>query len=175
MRQSLRSFDRKFTNLINSLPDWLRPLFVAVTLLGEPVVTLGLAAVVVGIGIGQSWDTLTVAGATAIITIALASLLKLILRRKRPINDYTDSFIFDTFSFPSGHAAGSIVSYGLLAILGGLASQPLFILTVALILIVVFLIGLSRVYLGAHYPTDVIGGWIIGSFGLVFIVLELFS
>lgn len=175
MRQSLRSFDRKFTKLITALPVWLRPLFIAVSLLGEPVVTLGLSAVVVGIGIGQSWDILTVAGATAIITIAIASLLKLLLRRKRPINDYTNSFIFDTFSFPSGHAAGSLVSYGLLAILGVISTQSIYSLTVPIILVIVFLIGISRVYLGAHYPSDVIGGWIIGSLGLLFIVLELLA
>lgn len=175
MKQNIRSFDRKFSRLIALIPDWLRPTLVAVSLLGEPIVTLGLSAVVVGIGLGQNTDILTIAGATAIITIAIASLLKLILRRKRPTANYTNNFMFDTFSFPSGHAAGSLVSFGLLAALGIISTQPVYILTVPIVICIVILIGISRVYLGAHYPSDVLGGWIIGGIGLSFIMLELFT
>jgi hypothetical protein len=66
-----------------------------------------------------------------------------------------------TFSFPSGHAQGSIVFWGLAAVLfpkpWGLVTAVIFPL----------LIGFSRVYLGVHFPTDVLAGWGIGALFLV--------
>ncbi len=59
-------------------------------------------------------------------------------------------------SFPSGHAQGSIFFWGFV---GWLSRQRL--IRAAVVLIVI-LIGLSRVYLGVHYPLDVLGGWAIG-------------
>jgi undecaprenyl-diphosphatase len=108
-----------------------------------------------------------------------AGLLNLLLKnafeRARP--DLFDGPIHLTnYSFPSGHAMGSIAVYGMLAFVGvRLTSQPLLrYATVLVAALIVFFIGLSRVYFGVHYPTDVIGGYLAGAIWLmitIFIVL----
>jgi undecaprenyl-diphosphatase len=68
------------------------------------------------------------------------------------------------FSFPSGHALNSTVTYGLLAMLVWRTGWPKW-LRVALGAVLVtlpVLVGLSRIAIGVHYPTDVIGGWLAG-------------
>jgi membrane-associated phospholipid phosphatase len=67
-----------------------------------------------------------------------------------------------SFSFPSGHATGSIIIYGFLAYILAKELQyyQRFIYTCASIIIIA--IGFSRLYLGVHYPTDIIAGYGIG-------------
>jgi len=68
-----------------------------------------------------------------------------------------------SFGLPSGHAQNAVIIWGTLATYG----QKLWLWVVAISLM--FFIGLSRIYLGVHYPTDVLVGWVIGliTFGLL--------
>jgi undecaprenyl-diphosphatase len=71
------------------------------------------------------------------------------------------------YSFPSGHANTSIIFYLFLAFLVGRALKQrkhgdMLALIYALVIILIFLIGVSRVYLGVHYPSDIIAGWCLG-------------
>lgn len=79
------------------------------------------------------------------------------------------------YSFPSGHAVASMVFYGSIAyclcLIFHKRWQKNFIIILASI--VIFLIGYSRVALGVHWPTDVIGGWLLGAvFLTLFIILS---
>jgi undecaprenyl-diphosphatase len=68
-----------------------------------------------------------------------------------------------TFSFPSIHSSGSASVYVTLALLLGRCwPRPRRVLLLGGSLVFAGLIGLSRVYLGYHYPTDVLGGWALG-------------
>lgn len=87
--------------------------------------------------------------------------LKSVFGKTRP--DLWESTIKEvSFSYPSGHALGSTVLYGFLAYLLATRypqwSWLIYLLAVSLI----GLIGLSRLYLGVHWPTDIIGGYGIG-------------
>lgn len=176
MKKAVRHFDRAISKQVLRLPDSVRPLMLLMTLLGQPPITVGVVAGLVGFGIARNDEVFIYAGAIAIITVAITSLLKLSLRRARPDNDYVRSMLIQTFSFPSGHAAGSLVCFGALGYVI-IAFWPFLALPIILLVAVLsFLIGISRIYLGAHYPSDVLGGWIVGAIGLALIVIaEVFA
>lgn len=140
------------------------------TFLGQPIITGGLGALIVGVGYGSGNNGLRLAGIVAVGTIIVGSLLKLILRRDRPVTEYVEHMFLDTFSFPSGHAAGTVPVFGLIAYLIAGLMYPWGMVTAILIAIITFLIGVSRVYLGAHYASDVMGGWVVGIAGLSIII-----
>jgi undecaprenyl-diphosphatase len=89
-------------------------------------------------------------------------LLKLLIHRSRPVRVVHEN----TFSFPSGHAMAATIGYGMLAYVlatywhpGGIRRRFLFLGAAILALAV----GVSRLYLGVHFPTDVIGGFAAGT------------
>lgn len=171
MRQAIRNFDRTIGAWVIRLgPPWQLTMEFF-TLLGQPPFTVGVAAAVLGYGAALNKPQYVAAGAIAIATLVLTSLLKISLRRARPINDYVRSMLFKTFSFPSGHAAGALVSYGLAAFMIAIKWPEFAIAAWIIALVLAFMIGISRIYLGAHYASDVIGGWIVGAAGLVLILL----
>jgi undecaprenyl-diphosphatase len=94
----------------------------------------------------------------------LDEVLKLVIRRPRP--PYAAAFLpHESWSFPSGHAMGSLIGYGMLAYVLGVLwihrrSAQISVVLGATLLIVA--IGLSRLYLGVHYFSDVVGGYAAG-------------
>ena len=93
--------------------------------------------------------------------------IKYIVARPRPLG----AAIIETgYSFPSGHATASVMLYGFLlfVILREGKHTRLVMLMQALIPLLIILIGLSRLYLGVHYVSDVIGGYALGGLWLYF-------
>jgi undecaprenyl-diphosphatase len=96
--------------------------------------------------------------------IALNDLLKVVFARPRPDLVYQAVRVF-TSSFPSGHAELSATTYLTIAALlaQNHSSFKIGLYFIALAALLTILIGISRIYLGVHYPTDVLGGWCIGA------------
>ena len=142
------------------LLGWLRQ----ATELGSTgaVIAVALGAVLIGMALRRPW-----LGLSGALTIALASvansLVKLTIARERP--ELLEPIIEERgFSFPSGHAALSAVAYGVIAVLVARSPLPLLAKQViaGLMAALVLAVGASRVWLGVHYPTDVLAGWLAG-------------
>ncbi|MFR9779805.1 phosphatase PAP2 family protein [Micromonospora sp. MS34] len=92
--------------------------------------------------------------------------LKALVGRLRPVVDVPISHAPGN-SFPSGHALGSIVAYGALLLVFLPAMRPRWRKpAIAIVAVLVFLIGLTRIALGVHFVSDVLGGWLLGALWL---------
>lgn len=100
--------------------------------------------------------------------VALSTILKMVFDRPRP--DLGGTVQVFTASFPSGHAMLSAVTFLTLGALLTRANNErrtkVYFMTVAVL--VTLLVGVSRLYLGVHYPSDVLAGWVIGTAWAVF-------
>jgi len=148
------------------------PLLIAIaklfTFLGEPVVLIGFG-IVAAYSLwsrGQGRYGIAVLLVT-LVGRGLAEVQKYSIMRFRP-EDEVHLVPVSTPSFPSGHATSSMIVYLTLALVfaRGRWKWP----AVAAALLLSFSIGLSRLMLGVHWTTDVIGGW---AFGLLWVLLAL--
>jgi membrane-associated phospholipid phosphatase len=103
-------------------------------------------------------------------SVALNGTLKLVVERPRPALPW--AHVLPDYSFPSGHSMNSFVFYLAIAIIvwvifGRRAGS----IAVAVGLLIAFAVGFSRVYLGYHYPSDVIGGYAAGLAWLFMVAL----
>ncbi|MGL4495810.1 MAG: phosphatase PAP2 family protein [Beijerinckiaceae bacterium] len=146
-------------------PGWLREAVRDVTALGSTTV-LTLIIMCGGgflLAAGRRRLAALLVGASVAST-AVSSLLKVLFDRARPDIVPHDMATF-TASFPSGHAMMSasilLTSGGLLAFAAHRRREQWVIALSALLL--TLLVGLSRIYLGVHWPSDVLGGWLFGA------------
>ena len=94
---------------------------------------------------------------------------KAVVDRHRPGEALRDEAVHErNASYPSGHAMGSIIGYGTLAYVGVilLRRRAAKAVMVAVVMLLVLAIGWSRIYLRAHWLSDVIGGFALGGFWL---------
>jgi undecaprenyl-diphosphatase len=144
-------------------PRWLVEVGRDITALGSSVVLALVTTAVLGFLLlqrkyGAMWFVVitTVSGGL------LSHILKELFARERPS---PVPFIWvSSPSFPSGHAMLSAVVYLALGILlARIEPRPLLkVYFLGVMMALTFMVGLSRVYLGVHYPTDVLAGWTVG-------------
>lgn len=105
-----------------------------------------------------------------VIITLLNQLLKCVFRRLRPINGIISE---SGYSFPSGHSMVSMAFYGFLIYLLYKSNFKYKNIFIGLLIVLILLIGISRIYLGVHYPTDVFGGFLLSiSYLLLFIEIS---
>ena len=145
-------------------PDWIASSLVDLTALGSPIVLALVVLSVVGFLLlqGRSHTALAVA-LTCFSGELVDSAMKHAFNRPRPTVVPALREVWST-SFPSGHAMESAIVYLTLgAMLMRVADRRItkvYCLAVAVMLTAI--VGVSRIWLGVHYPTDVLGGWMIG-------------
>lgn len=157
----LASFDARIAEAVHGMRGSMDGVMLALTELGGgagmAVVSVALVSVLL---ILQRRRTALFMAIAALGTLVLSTSLKLLFHRARPV-DVT--YLIQTpssFSFPSGHAMGSmgVLASTLVVLYAVGAPRPLRWLATALIVPFVFGVALSRVYLGVHHPSDVLGG-----------------
>ena len=150
--------------LLEHREPWLTTVMDLITQLGSATVLLPalLIFAVIARRVRGTWRPATFLAAALGGASVSSTLIKLIIARPRP----TSGALVEAlgYAFPSGHSTATAAGWLAAALVAGSLSRS-FALRVSLLaaaLVVVVLVGVSRVYLGVHAATDVIGGWALG-------------
>lgn len=156
---SLDSF--VYNSLMNIKCESIPKIFKTITILGNTEFIILLNIIVIGISLIIKNKGVLVITRNSIISPIVNHILKLIYKRPRP--DESLRLIKETnYSFPSGHAMISIFFYlTLILFINKSEFKYKKILNIILLLIII-LIGISRIYLGVHFFSDILGGYLIG-------------
>jgi len=154
-----RSDPRVLSFMVSHRTPWLTALARTLTWLGSGLV-LWPVVIIAGLGLWRwrrRWlpailPALALAGAAA-----WSNLIKVPVGRARPPAAFWLSHV-DGPSFPSQHAAQALATWGMLALMVAVAPRTRAVLVAGAALIAL-LVGLTRLYLGVHWLTDVLGGW----------------
>lgn len=161
--------------MVANRQPWLDVAFGAFTQIGGTIGAPIIASVVV-IWMSlrwHSWLPVTLMLAAAIGSVAVTVVGKNYIDRLRPPHEFAIAPFENSPSFPSGHSLNAVVLGGIIAYLlwrrfeGRLRAR---VLTVLVAVVYALAMGLSRVYLGHHWLTDVMTGWLLGTAWLALVI-----
>jgi len=161
VRRGGLAFDEPLAVAIQALPLPVG-FWEACTFLGGPLlIPIGIAFVLAAL-LSRRLRLALIIAVVLIVAAFFTDLVKDYVARPRPsVNQLVSA---PGYSFPSGHTLNSTATYGLLALVAWRSRLPLAIRRAAVVVGVTIplLVGLSRIALGVHYPTDVLAGWLVG-------------
>ncbi|HET6158353.1 MAG TPA: phosphatase PAP2 family protein [Dongiaceae bacterium] len=146
-------------------PPWLEESMRDITALGSaPTLVIAVLAVAGFLALAKAWRLAIFTLAASGGGLVVSSLLKYVVDRPRPDLVPHGNLIYTT-SFPSGHSMMSAVVYLTLAALIARLMEKRRLKTYALgvAILLTLLVGISRIYLGVHWPSDVLAGWAAGA------------
>ena len=164
----LTGFDSNIQTWVRGgLPAGLTRFFKTITMLGNtPVQAIIAIVAVIWLYLRQYKAEAIFVGASGLLASILIVSLKYIYQRQRP--SITHLVHASGYSFPSGHSLGTFMILGAIAIVLAqrLAKKESKIAVYGITGLLIFLVGLSRIYVGVHYLTDVLAGFTL-AFGLL--------
>ena len=174
VNQGVFSWDIQVTKNIQNL-SYLTVPMIFVSWLGQISVTILLFVLIIGFLYRKGYRREAAFVPAVLLTPALNIVLKELVARPRPSEALISVFEpLPQYSYPSGHVMYYVVFFGFLAFLA--SSLPKLeprwrIIWLSFSLPLIFLIGISRIYLGAHWPSDVVGAYLIGGLYLIVLIL----
>ncbi|MHC1723378.1 MAG: phosphatase PAP2 family protein [Aminipila sp.] len=156
-------FDIVIRNTIIDLRnEFLNPILTGVTYLGNPNTIIFFCIVLLFFKKTRVEYGMPL-GIAVSCSSTIQTIIKIIVHRPRPP---VENFLIlqGGFSFPSGHSCSGLVFYGVFAYLlfHTAVDKTVHKVIGRLFIILLIVIGISRIYVGVHYPTDVLGGWSLG-------------
>lgn len=168
------TFNATINAAIHSLRGTLDAPIIILTTIGDFLPMAGLCLVVcLVLALAKRWDSLAFFATNVVLAIICIQALKLIFAVPRP-GDETLVPIPGSFSFPSAHSFCSLIVLGMLGLLIFRAlyrrnvSRNAAMIPGIILVIFALLIGISRIYVGVHWPSDVLGGWLLAGLWLSF-------
>lgn len=170
----LASYDQQITDYVISFRQAsLTQYFIFVTRVGDfyGYITVVGILTLLSIYVFKSWKYTFQIVLVLMLSAVSNLILKRFVDRARPGIEHMVSV--ETLSYPSGHAMSAMAFYGFLIYLFYRFKMNFFIKITLILLLVILIasIGLSRIYLGVHFPSDIAGGYIAGFIWVVFCVV----
>lgn len=165
-KQNIAWFDDRLTSLIQGLEnDTLTHIMNFFTIIGStlPVTIITILIMFVLFTVLKfRWELLFFTG-VVVGSLLLNIVLKLIFQRARPILHRIAEAEASGYSFPSGHSMAAFTLYGVLCFLLWKHARSALSRTLLIVLgsIMIVAIGVSRIYLGVHYPSDIVGAYLV--------------
>ena len=171
---AIDSFNATINAPVQGARGALDSFFVTITMLGDLLPMTALCLVICAIlAIARKWDSLAFFATNVILAVVCVQALKFIFAVPRPGAE-TLVPIPGSFSFPSAHSFCSLIVFGMIGLLIFRAlnrkgvSYNVAIVPGIILVIFAILIGISRIYVGVHWPSDVLGGWLLAGMWLPF-------
>jgi undecaprenyl-diphosphatase len=144
---------------------WLTPIMLGLSRLGDgPVILAALVLAVAGLLLAGRRQTAIILTVAALGAYGLSSAAKYTVNRPRPDVTWNLEPVPATASYPSNHAVNGMATYVTAALLASRRLRRRWQGTTLIVmaLLLALGIGVSRLYLGVHFLTDVVGGWAVG-------------
>lgn len=163
LEQEAFAFDETILLWVNQFSSpMLDQVMLTVTRLGDPDIVVPITCIdVVWLWWRWRWRIAAIFAITCIGGAVLSTGFKLLFGKERPAL-WSQLITETSYSFPSGHALGSMVLYGFSAYLLVQCFKPQKWLIYGTATLLIGSVGFSRIYLGVHWPTDVVAGYSIG-------------
>lgn len=169
---NLKSFDDSIYNFLISLRSKsLDFYFINITRFAN---TISILIIVIILLLTLKKEDGILLGISTISSVIINTIIKHIIKRPRP--DHLRLITQGGYSFPSGHSMISICVYGLLIylVIKNINNKKLKVALTILLLLLILSIGLSRIYVGVHYPSDVLAGYLLAT-SLLIIIISLYD
>ena len=180
VENDLVEVDEAVTEYVTSFrTEWLTDYFTFVTHLGDRNAYIVFTILLAGFYLVKHRSWKFILQTTVVLMLATLSniVLKRVINRSRPNLEHLVTV--NTLSYPSGHSMSAMAFYGFLIFLCLRYSMPRWVryLFVTILVLLILSIGISRIYLGVHYPSDVAAGFIGGLIWVAFcaVVFSLFE